>query len=735
MSELVDIPLVGALDESSDGKVTQAPGLVTLRNLERAAGSEKALTKRRGTSQIGLNHTPGLTGPTRLIPHGDQLLALDSTSVYTYQDSTDNFHRLANSPKATLEEKRPLAAYAAEDVIATGCAATDDFIVYAWTTKQTSSGGSVYHVHAQVVDRATGAPSNIGTQIPSSGPSDNDHGPGAALLRVFKTGTAVMIVYGSRTTSFFRRISYIRVTDANGPSLGSWSSDTQHTNTADQTGGTGWFDACALSGTDNYWVVAWVTLNSATAVEVQRYNGATQVGGVTSITTQSIGTRRVGVVGMSASSYALYVVEKHASVAASSGLKRWLLTDTHSVTQAATAAPSLHYDCTDISCGKKSSTQAAVILVDRQGAQLPNCDIKVDTVASATLWADSMATPIYDTQPESKPFTYGTDTDLIYFISRYWTSAGNNYNALCHVDMSETEPVAILDVLFNHGTAANATGQAAASFAELGGGEYLFAVRSAGRVSDPSLVGDPTVSTQVVDQINADAFRMKFDAPERFVAASLGGYLFTGGGYVSQFDGARFVELGFVSYPDMDSADYVVATTTGSMVAGTYLYCVVYEWWDGLGNRHQSAGKIVSVTVTGTTASKVTISIQCPRQTRKRIKLGSSSYDDGRAVTAAIYRSVVDGDTLYRLEGASGQVGFPEMVEYLTFFNYVDTYSDAQLALSSRELLYTSSAGANELQNFPFPACAFIVAHQDRLWGIKSEDPRGHGVQQVCCPR
>lgn len=730
MAELIDIPLIGSLDESNDGKVTAAPALVTLRNLERAAGTERALTKRRGTTRLAANHTSGLTGPSRLIPHGDQLLAFDATGVYTYQDSTDNFHRLANSPKATIASTRPVAAYAAEDVVATGCAATDDFIVYAWTTRAVSAS-TVYHIHAQVVDRATGAPSNISTQIPNSLQSDNDHGVGAKSLRVFKAGTAVYVVFGTRGASGNDRVSYVRVTDANGPSGGYWTSPTL-ISTGCQQANECWMDAGPHTGTGDYWIVAWVGDGSATDIKIVRYSGTTQSAGPTTITAQNIGTRRVAVVGsLSSNTYALYVLED-AATAASSGLKRWTLTESNTTSQTATATPSAQFDAGGITACKKSSTTTAV-LVSRVGA-VDNCRVYVDTVTGTSVWTDEMATQMYDLVPESKPFIYGTDTDQIYFVARYWTSAANNYNALAHVDMSETEPVALLDAYFNSGVAANTTGPACASVAELGSGSFEFVVRTTGRVSDPKLTGDPTTSTQVVDQIKAGAIRLAFDAPDRFISTELGGYVFTSGGILSQFDGARFVELGFANFPDMDTSDYVAATTGGSLVAGTYLYACVYEWWDALGNRHQSASKVVSVTVGGTTASKVTITIPPVRQSRKRIKLGSGAYDDGRSVTAALYRSTVDGDTLYRLEGASGQLEFPELVEYISTYTYVDTYSDAQLALNSRELLYTSSGGANELQNFPFPACSFITAHQDRLWGIRSEDPSTMAYSKYAYP-
>lgn len=717
MLQTLDFPFTAGIDESSDSKVLPMPRLTRATNLY--FDTDGRVSKRPGTARLAAAST-GPLGPKRLAVFGDELLAFDDSSVWSYSETSDSLQEIEDTIAATLEKKTHMAAYGSHDVVSVGCAATDDFIVHAWGTKKTGASSNEYHMHVVVLDRTTGSAGSPATSVPNVSNGTYEMGPGVDHLKVVAAGDEVFVLWGATVSSSATYIKMLKVTaSTDGP--WSVSAVTDLVTDADQSA-VNWFDADAHTG-DN-WALAYVSTTAGT-IKTRRYSGDTLQ--ATGTVPYSTGEPHVGIVGgldTEADKLQVIVQELHATTAASSKIT-WHTMGEDLVIDHSPAQTGVFAHREAICVGKFDFNSTSVALINEGDNNSATCAIWVKGITSATA-AEDTSEDLHDIEPASRLFGDGTRT---YFIARLFSSQANSHNSLVSIAKSSgVEELSRTECSFNWGQAANVASTYASSFASLGSSEYEFGVMSVLRSSDPSLLGDPTVSTQVVDQIAADAFRFKIGATDQFQAVELGGSLYTAGGMVAQYDGRRLTELGFYGYPDLDTDDFVVSTG-GSIDDGTYTYAVVYEWNDSRGARHQSAAKLVSVTVaSGSNTGKVTITIPGIRETRKEWRVSSDTFfqTDGRPVSAAIYRTSgsADGGTiLYRLEGP-GVPSFEDLARSDGFsFTFVDTFRTNAIELTAREILYTSANGANELQNFPPPPSKVLVAHQDRLFGIDAADP------------
>lgn len=712
MLQTLDFPFAAGLDESKDSKVLPFPRLTQAENWRVTEGLQ--LRKRPGTARLAAAST-GPTGPKRLAVFQDELLAFDDSSVWTYSETADSLQEVEDTIAAAMERKIHLAAYGSHDVISVGCAATDAFIVYAWGTKKTATAGDEYRIHVMVADRTTGSIGSPATSIPNVTNGSYEMGPGVDHLKVVAAGDAVVVLWGATVSSSATYIKQLRITSATD---GPWSvSDVTNLVTDADQSAVNWFDADS-HGTDGGWAYAYVSTTAAT-IKTRRYsNTSLQGSGTVPYVT---GTPHIGIVGgLDTDTDKLQVIVLEKAVDPGDSKCTWHTMGEDMVVDHSPALTSVSAYRDALVVGKMGTSQTSAVFINTESPVRSVIYVK-NLSSSSTL--DDVSQTLFDIEPASRLFGDGTRT---YFIARFFTSQANSHNSLISVDHeSGITDFGRTECAFNWGQASNVSSTYASSFASLGAGEYEFGVMGVGRSSDPSLLGDPTLSTQVVDQVKADAFRFKIGATDQFQAVELGGSLYTGGGMVAQYDGRRLTELGFYSYPDQQPADYVAASG-GNMEDGDYLYAVVYEWPDSLGNRHQSAAKVTTVTVnSGSDTGQVTINIDGVRETRKEWRLSSGSFfqTDGRPISAAIYRSEVNGETLYRLEGP-GVPSFEDLARPGgATFTFVDTFESDSVSLASREILYTSSNGANELQNFPPPPSKVLCAHQDRLWGIRLEDP------------
>lgn len=221
-----------------------------------------------------------------------------------------------------------------------------------------------------------------------------------------------------------------------------------------------------------------------------------------------------------------------------------------------------------------------------------------------------------------------------------------------------------------------------------------------------------TIQNQIVTE-NSDLFTLKkiglsqidFASNDRYFNEPLGDNLLITGGYLAAYDGSNVVEHGFHLYPE-----YLVVKTSnagGSIAAGTYLYAVVYEWYDNHGQRHQSAPSVpVSITTTGATSTNFGI-YETLRATQKKSPIPEAQL--------AVYRTAAKGTIFYRLTSLTT----PTLNLPTTHFNtFTDTAADS--SITSNEVLYTSTG---ELENIAPPACNLIATNKNRAFIVPSEDP------------
>jgi hypothetical protein len=197
------------------------------------------------------------------------------------------------------------------------------------------------------------------------------------------------------------------------------------------------------------------------------------------------------------------------------------------------------------------------------------------------------------------------------------------------------------------------------------------------------------------------------------VTAEIGNNLNITGGLLWAYDGYAAVEQEFFLYPDSVKAVWsatggsIVAKPDGSTNTNAYYYVVTYEWTDNQGNAFRSAPSIpVAVTTTGAgSAGSVTINAPSLRLT----------YKTANPVKIVIYRWSVAQQNYYQVTSIATPLLNDVTVDSVS---YVDTLADATIL--GNNLLYTTGG---VLENIGPPAFSSTFIFDDRLWGIKSEDP------------
>lgn len=196
---------------------------------------------------------------------------------------------------------------------------------------------------------------------------------------------------------------------------------------------------------------------------------------------------------------------------------------------------------------------------------------------------------------------------------------------------------------------------------------------------------------------------LDFAADTAYQSAQIGRGLYLAGAAMQHYDGRRWAEAGFHCAPDVESGAAVVAEgAAGAMAAGVYLYKLVYEEIDALGELHQSAPSI-SFSVTIAASKKVNVTIPTYRLTSKRrVRIGvfrSPVNSTGTALSIPFYRvTSLDPDAT----GDNGHVANDPTVDTISF---VDNMPDA--GLITKEPLYTNGG---ILGNDPSPMRGDVIA-------------------------
>lgn len=216
-----------------------------------------------------------------------------------------------------------------------------------------------------------------------------------------------------------------------------------------------------------------------------------------------------------------------------------------------------------------------------------------------------------------------------------------------------------------------------------------------------------TQSGQVVSLLGVNSTRLDFVDTDHFLSAPINGGLYTVGGILQSYDGARYVEHGFHLYPEGIALTPI--GSGGNLGTGTYSYAVTYEWQDNNGLTQISAPSVVA-TVNFASGSTNSVSVVIPT-----LRLTKKSN-----VKIVVYRSAANGLLLTRTTSALVPVYNDPTVDSITF---VDTLSDA--AIAGNAALYTQplTQGNPVVPNAAPPACSLITTFADRIFLAGVDDP------------
>lgn len=740
-----EIPFVAGVDQGTNPKTRPLPKLERVVNLRSVRTNE--FSKIRGMAAVGtatvdtISGAPGIApvGPVALFTHGDQLVACSETSLYTLSEaqSPSKWEEIEDGIETTLTGKQVLAHYGNRDVVACSCASTSAFTVYAWFVAiYTGATVTGYELHVMTVDRITGAGS-AGTRVTLASADGALINPSVKCVAL---GSKVTVFWAEAVSSI-NRIRYLDITSG---TSGPYPLSDNGTNLfSGGTWATAQFFDVAPHGS-GYVIAYW----NGTGVVAARYNSSHSLQATAAALSVTGTEPRVGIVGnMTDGSSTIHVAVVSDNGDNTSRVVVYGLSD--AIATISTYTDTSEPLCIGIAFGEFDGTRSQLVYgTETEG-------VRLKYIAGGSLVNQSGKIP--NTYVCGKPI--GRDTRS-FFVVQYKTSRPNSVTALVRIDpgfdgASRSNTVARPEVHLNLGRAVDVLSTGSVTGADPSSSvafvddaltivipavdRYSGPITAAG-VSDPlanptgdsvTVNGVTTTTTNVLERVGIDAWTFSFGERDRYQTAKVGGYTFLGGGTPLAFDGKRCFELGFWSYPDLDASDFVVTTSGGNMADGTYTYAVLWEWHDYLGNRHQSAAKFVEVVVDGGGgAAKVTIA--GPPGLPLTFKHWRIQGSDSRPIQLAIYRSRSDEEdvnggtaTLHRLEG-------PTVAKFLdndpnqvsTIGSYVDTYNSTTIALVTRELLYTSSLGASELDNVPPPPARILCAHDDRLFGIDDRNPR-----------
>lgn len=205
----------------------------------------------------------------------------------------------------------------------------------------------------------------------------------------------------------------------------------------------------------------------------------------------------------------------------------------------------------------------------------------------------------------------------------------------------------------------------------------------------------------VYSQAGISACSFSFPAASQVKISSFGTTALINCGNTYTYDGQQIVESGFWEFPDGISATENV--TVGSLLAGTYSYCLVYEWTDAAGNIHYSAPSY-PLFITVSAGSSVTLDIPYTALTLKP------------DAVVAIYRTDNTGlGPWFRI------AELPNLTDGTASTQYTDTASDASIL--GQPLLYAPPDGQGEVENGAPPPFSMLVATKTRIFGIAQDDP------------
>lgn len=729
-------PFIAGLDESKQSKALDYPRLARLENYR--ITKRGLLRKRKGTKQIatvapdqiGSNYRDPI-GPVQMFNHDGQLVVAGQRALWTYSQQEDQLEELDRLPATVLEATTPLGHYTSRNVVAVGCARVTEFTVWAWVVDDQATD---YHIHAMTVDNATGAASAATRIFTIANTLLDDNGP--RMLKVIPVNDAkvTILVGDADPDDIFEPTTIVRydITKAtSGPYFAQTPtaliSDAIYTDILSPQ----YFDAVPHG---SGYLVAYHEVGED--VIIKRFD-ASHVQQATATITFAGANPRIQVCGNMqadpnitcsltiATTTSMKVVELNDSLVQQGSSYNIAYTSDTNWDDSGVAGVAC---CTFPNIA--SGVDATAVCVNVDDGTDKWC--RVYMIAGG---AFSSGNALSEEHPSShlcaKPFEYGGG---VFLPVRYYDSQINSHIALMRYEpeISGAQPGFSLmqpEARILAGKVPLAALYDCAPSMAIVGTDVFIPFGMQDQFSGPEVITgqDEDLTLQVV---GCDGFQFSLYSRQRFATAKVGGYTFLSGATIMGFDGRRCFEWGFWSFPELDTASDFVVSNGGSIENGWYLYAMLWEWTDYLGNRHQSAYRTHLVQVDENDDGDVTITM--PSEMTQTFKFWRRWGDDARPISLPIYRSDVEGNandsataTLFRLEAPSTTPFFESTRGSLTgsLGDYNDTYNSDTIALTSRERIYANN-GYEELLNEPPPAGNIIISHDNRLWVVEAADPR-----------
>lgn len=737
--EKVDVPLGGGVDQGTQQFLLDMPRLAKAQNVRfRRKGS---FEKRAGEAIV----TPLANGSLRrLLTHQDKLLAITTTpttndnspaQLYAHDlnaavlrrvgpEASANavseariYDRVPISRSATDEQINPDVAYISSGTASLIDNAVGRHRVVVWQSQQTVDVSLTNGIYGAVFDATTSAPDrSSGAQIVAARKVTDGECP-----RIVKSSTKVYVLAGIAGGDGIVQCSYT-------PSTETWSASSTLISDV-PVGNIEIFDAVA--GSDGAWYVAY--RSSANQINIKRYTAdTTTVSHTATITTDD----PTGAIGLHVTTGEhLYVTWSRLN--AGSYEIRYAVrsaADLTSVLAATTIAsqPTDFSQVCPVRTGVNGTISEAHVVWTRAHTSTDRSRTYVAKVKSdgtvGSVFGKSSITLV------SRPILFRNVVyaNVVYDANPQQIGGGSGgfetvfTLAICDAAGTPSTPTTFrVAASWLRGYAGTVRSKSCLSNFVTSGLTADAAIYDFANMSEFQFFTAARQDSIVTGRAGTDLCRVDFGAyadTKTWCPLEFGASTHLTGGYHQLFDGVTLTEHGFNFPPEQ--AKMSIVAGGGSLSAGDYMIKVFWEYRHANGEIERSAPADVytasnGLTLTAAANDRIDLAIPFLGVTQK--------YKDGDRnmnVVLRVARTEANGQVYYLDElTVSTVTGLPITAEnrYDLDGSLAIRLTQGDSTLRSNELLYTTGGMP---ANYPFPTCDCIVSHQNRLFGIPSEDRR-----------
>jgi len=672
-SQIYRVDLTGGVQQHADAKHLPVGALTRLENGR--AAKLAAIEKRPGNTDIGT-----VAGVTKLLAHGNELLAIDGASIWSYSPSKAAWIKKDLVSEATCRT-------AAFPTTATGIADFDlavagNYVCVIWRDGDNTSGSAYF----SVLDLASGTELRSTVQLAA--------GKDKVFPRVRAVGTTSFILCWGDTSHNIKAASYTPSTDTLS-AVSTLRTDSANTSLqiAEYSDGSGFvlvYDATGASPTGR----------------VYKYNNAFAQQATVSFTTAGAG-------GTNSPFDALAIAGEHVWVAMTDQINGTTVIATFDpTTLASTLSPTVitgsANTASNLGLVRISSSRVGLAYLQTTSvyAFVPYDlhAVVVDSTGALVGTATGTNRVTYGCRLASRPFLYGSKYYAWCITGISGMNAPSLSATLVDLNLDDTTTTGAFPARPVARGPRRSCKDYVASFGPAGTGVYGSTVIGA-VINERGANLDPSRNRTGLAQLTAD-----FADTTRWTPAQLSRTLHLSGGVPTYWDGRQLAEIGFEWGPAL--LDLTPATSGGNLGSGSYNYVAVYGFVDETGAVHRSQPSAIAAATTSTATSKVTLHLPSLGLTLRQ----DAGNGFAPSVFVEIYRTAVNSAGPYYLVSSEASCPLNDVTLY--FVTYIDTASDASIA--SNRQLYTDLVGTTEakLENVCPPSSSGLVTHNGCLWSI-----------------